>query len=643
MSGIAGILVNDSAEPAPLALLPAFRRMIDSLAHRGPDGAGTWQGTGCLLGALAFHTTPESSTERQPIEDPQSGLVLVWDGRLDNRRELLEKLGEPGESLSDAALVLRAFIRWTENCVARLTGDFAFAIWDPQCRSLFTARDPLGIRPFFYFSEGSRFCFASEVQSILRLSDVPAELDEVMIGDFLVGWADFAQPERTFLRAVRRLLPAHWLRWTAGRVEVHRYWRVEAERRLRYPRREDYAEEFGKLFREAVECRMRARSPVGVFLSGGLDSGAVISAAARLPGASRVLRAYTIALSDERDESAVASRVTGELGVEHIRVPFARGNSLEGVASRLERQASPFMEEGWIQEANLFTRAAADGVRVVLTGDGGDEMFNFPWAYVADLVRRGRWGKLLRELGPFARYHHRTPVEMLRLGLPLLAPGAVRRFWKRLKWREAPTWIDPRFAERIELVNRLRQMRPRLQFDSLSADADHHSFTRGRMVLMHEQREWAAAQHGVEYRFPFYDRRLLEFLLAVPWERKTESGRPKSLLRDATGILPASLRELREKADCARGSEQNLREAAGEALRLLFDNPPPRALDCVRGREARRLCREFLAGVDEVQKTVWILACFFLWIRSTPFGIKDTVLGKEWNCEEGAQASGVSA
>jgi asparagine synthase (glutamine-hydrolysing) len=634
MSGLAGILTAGGEATPPAALLPEFEQMMASLAHRGRDAIATWKGDGGVLGALALHSTPESASERQPLEDAESGLVIVWDGRLDNRGDLLPQLASPGEQPGDATLVLRAFAKWNENSVPRLLGDFAFAVWDSRHKNLFAARDALGLKPFFYSAGAGRFYFASEVQALARLPSISPEPDDETIGEFLLGWTDFPRINRTFYRQIERLPPAHVLRWSTGRLEVERYWRVDPRRRERYASGEDCEREFGHVFTQAVECRLRSSSPVAVFLSAGLDSGAVCAAAARLRAPGTGLQAYSVARGDARDESAFASKVSQEMGVTCSRVPLAAGGDLAALAARLARHASPFFEEGWMQEENLLQRAARDGARVVLTGDGGDELFNDPWAYVADLVRTVRWAKLLRELRSHARYYQKSPLEALRSALPYLAPARGTRLWRRLKSRQLPAWIDLRFADRIGLAGHLREVRARLPFDSVSADTDHHALTRGRTVLMHEQREWTAAQQGLEYRFPFYDRRLIEFLLAIPYQRKSEGGQPKSLLRSVPGLLPASLIAQQEKADDAGLAESSLRSQLGEALRILFEDPPHRAAAYIRPGEARKFCREFLDGADNQQKTVWLLSCFFLWIQNGPMSIKEGVLGKERRGEE---------
>jgi asparagine synthase (glutamine-hydrolysing) len=639
MSGIAGLLATESFTAAGASLAAPFGTMMAALRHRGRDLAGTWEREGCALGVLGSRgegTSPESYAQRQPLEDEASGRVLVWDGRLDNREELLDLLARPGERLSDAEIVLRAFARWGQDCVPRLLGDFAWALWDLRRRTLFAARDPLGLRPFFYAAGSGFFAFASEVNALLDLPGISREPDEVMLGDFLLGWSDFSDPERTFHRHVRRLLPAHHMFWTAEGFEQRRYWRVDPERRLRYQRREEYGEQFGELFGKAVACRAISPAPVAVFLSGGLDSGAVLSAAARAAGG-QALRAYTIGVPGTQDESDRAAGAARELGVPFERLPFLSANPLEGLGTQLARQGSPFLQEGWTEESRLLACAAAGGARVVLTGDGGDELFNSPEAYVADLLRAGSVAQCLRVLGTLAHYHQKTSPELLQQSLRLLVPAGVIGLWRRLKWRRPPPWIEPRFAERTGLLRRIQSTAELLPFGSLCAALDYSALTRGRAVALLEQQEWAASQHGIEYRQPFYDRRLIEFLFAIPWERKSEDGRPKSLLLGVPGLVPSCLGDLREKADYGGLIESCLRREGGESLRRVF-----RPLDTEVSRyvvvdRAAGMMESFLGGHDGTQRTVWLLACFFLWIQQGRLGITRASVLEGCCSEDGVQ------
>ena len=185
-----------------------------------------------------------------------------------------------------------------------------------------------------------------------------------------------------------------------------------------------------------------------------------------------------------------------------------------------------------------------------------------------------------------------------------------------MRWGKAPPWINPELASRTDLLRRLRQVRPRRPFDSFSAELDCYILTRGRTVLVNERRELAAAHQGVELRFPFYDRRLLEFMLAVPWGEKVTNGVVKPFLRETPGLLPEALRNLREKADYSGVNESLMRKGDHAALRELFRSPPTEVARYVNLRKAQQTCEAFLAGDNNQQRPTWVFACFFLWLKN---------------------------
>ena len=255
--------------------------------------------------------------------------MLVWDGWLDNRDELAAALECKAEGLPDSAIVLRAFLRWKEQCAARLLGDFAFAVWDPRPQSLFAARDPMGVRPLFYHCAEKRLAFASEVHALLALPGASREPDEVMAGEALLWWSAFSPIERTFFRDVRRLPPAHWLRWNAQGLRVERYWDIDPNRHVLYPQRAQYLEQYADLLRRSVACRLRAQRPAGIFLSGGMDSSAVATVAGQL-SPRPVTHAFHMQLVDDaNDESPLAERVARQAGLPFHAIPL-RGEDVLG-------------------------------------------------------------------------------------------------------------------------------------------------------------------------------------------------------------------------------------------------------------------------------------------------------------------------
>ncbi|HEY9875190.1 MAG TPA: lasso peptide isopeptide bond-forming cyclase, partial [Candidatus Obscuribacterales bacterium] len=279
MSAIAGIyyLDNRTVDPADL------KRMVDILAHRGSDGCNIWSEGSIGFGHRMLWTTPESLLETLPLVNDTGEIVITADARIDNRDELIAVLkisDRPVEKITDSQLILSAYEQWGENCPEQLVGDFAFAIWDRRKQVLFCARDHFGVKPFYYYSSGQSFIFATEIKALLCLPDVPRRLNEVKVADYLASPTD--DTAITFYKEIFRLPPAHRLTVSHEGITLQSYWSLDPSRELRLGSDEEYASAFRKLFTEAVRCRLRSAFPVGSMLSGGLDSSSITCVARQL-------------------------------------------------------------------------------------------------------------------------------------------------------------------------------------------------------------------------------------------------------------------------------------------------------------------------------------------------------------------------
>src|SRR5215204_4078556 len=317
MSGIAGVFYLDGRALDSRML----GRMLDSIAHRGPDGAGAWSERGVGLGHLAFHTTPESISEKLPFVEGGGDFVLIADARIDNRDELLAAVGLDrlsGRSVGDGELILAAYKMWGERCPERLLGDFAFAIFDKRKQTLFCARDHMGLKPFYYYLSGRVFVFASEIKALLCVPEVPRRLNEVMVADHLVG--NSQDKISTFYRDILRLPPAHSITTGVEETKIREYWALDPSLELRLSSNGEYAEAFRDVFERAVGCRLRAAFPVGSDLSGGLDSSSVTCVARELLRRERKEILHTFSsvpeLVTESDESVYIDAVLSQGGFE---------------------------------------------------------------------------------------------------------------------------------------------------------------------------------------------------------------------------------------------------------------------------------------------------------------------------------------
>ncbi|MDX9956789.1 MAG: asparagine synthetase B, partial [Anaerolineae bacterium] len=292
MSGIFGIF-NFDGQPVAREQLETMR---DGMAYWGPDGSALWQDGPIGLGHLLLHNTPQASGESLPLRDPASGIVLTAHARIDNRGELgirNDELGirkGEGSAIPDGALILQAYLRWGEDCVHHLVGDWAFAAWDPRRRTLFIARDPCGISSLYTYRSPHCFAFASCIKGLLALPDVPRRPNLFRVAQVLTSWP--GDGVQTAYEEIFQLPPAHTLTVTPEKAEPRQYWFVEEVPPVRLGSDEAYVEAFLEVYAEAVRCRTLTPSPtprgkgeqgvrVCATLSSGLDSGSVCALAAR--------------------------------------------------------------------------------------------------------------------------------------------------------------------------------------------------------------------------------------------------------------------------------------------------------------------------------------------------------------------------
>ena len=639
MSGFAGVIRLDG-QP-----LPDAARLRDAIAHRGGDGFGTWSDPSALFVHAMLRTTAE--LDPQPYVDGE--LAIVADLRLDNRAELIEVLGmrpSPGPSLrsgppsprgrgplgespstsgrrwreapdegvpGDAALVVAAYRRWGVDSVRHLEGDFAFAIWDG--RTLFCARDPFGVKPFVYcLVPGRLFAFASAVRALLAVDGVPRQFDEQRIADFLA--VHFDDHERTFYRAIHRLPGGCTLALRNGDATVARYWSLEAVRPLPRASNTDYAEGFRDHFFRAVEGRMRVGDPseLGAFLSGGLDSSA-IACVARNRGAavgSGPLPVFSWIFSDvmEADERRY-QEIVAECGgmTRYVLDSETAGYSPFSNLELLLPDGPPYSPNHYLNHG-AARLARRHGIKTMLDGLGGDSSISRGGARPVELFVRGRFVTLARELRAISQHAGRSAGRLfLSLVIAPLLPPAIRH--RRSKDPELQL-LRPRIA-RLSGASR-SHYRPHF-----STRSEHLAHLRSPMLaegLELFDRVMAAA--GVEGRYPFFDRRLVEYCLSLPSDQKLADGFSRVVARRALeGVLPDAVRWRAGKGLPGLHIIPSLR-ANRERLDELFLQDPAVLEPYVNMDVLRATYRDFREGRPTEFTTVirlWSAAALGYWLR----------------------------
>ena len=629
MSAIVGIYWRDGRPVEPSHV----ERMTLSLAHRGPDAAGVWVSGAIGLGHRMLWTTPESLHGSLPLVSKSGDLVITADARIDNRAELIAALGlaqwSHGE-IADSELILRAYEKWREEAPKRLRGDFAFAIWDDRAQALFCARDHCGVKPFYYYQSAGSFAFASEIKALLTMRGVPRRLNPMRVADYLTH--NFEDRVGTFYRDIFRLPAGHRLTVRGAELRLEVYNALDPTREIRLRSDAEYAEAFREHFADAVRCRLRSAFPVGSLLSGGLDSSSIVGMARRvLREEGRELHTFSaifpgLSASDLRkiDERPFVQAVVG------MTEPIAHYVRADRVSpmSDLDRVFShgdePFLAPNLYMHWALYRAAQQQGVRALLDGIDGDTTVCHGLDYLSELARTGRVAALGREVMALAHRHGASPGAVLwQFGLAPLVPALLRRAWGAAHGAPggSDTVIHPAFARRLGLPGRAQSFSGRRTKPARTAREGHwRGLTSPLLPYVLEIGDKAAAAFSLEPRYPFFDRRLMEFCLALPPEQKLHHGWTRVIMRRAMNpMLPAEVCWRVGKADLSPNFKRRLWDQDRDILEDVIVKDPQALADYVDITALRAAYRRYVSQpmAESDALTVHSTVTLALWLRRT--------------------------
>lgn len=567
--------------------------MMRALAHRGPDGTGLWCSGEVGLGHLMLHTTPESLHEHMPLRSEHEDLVLIADARIDNREELLRLLQprrRDHHAVTDSDLILAAYQKWGESSPERLLGAFAFAIWDSRRQHLFCARDHFGVKPFYYYHAPARvFALASEVKALLALEEVPETVDEVTIAEHLLVPVE-KSPTRTYYQHVSSLAPAHSLTVGPDGFRIRCYWSLDPSRELTMSSDQAYAEAFRERFVEAVRCRMRSAFPVGSMLSGGMDSSSITCTAAQLhPQILNGRRPLSTLSAVFPSVSACDERPYIRAVVQKYALDshFFRADEVSPLSKvdRMHWHLDRALGGGNLYiNWNLYGAASSGGARVVLDGWDGDTTVSHGIYYFRELKQAGRWVALAREVKSFADKLDEPwrPALWSWLRGPILRTTglAYARQLGRVLTRVArgqSTEAPPPVWQRVLSPDFTRRMEIHLQDPpAIRSERAHHYFrlTDPAYAHTHQMLNTVAGASHVDVRYPFWDKRLVEFCLSLPPEQKMYRGWSRMVLRRAMeGLLPEKVRWRGGKTNLTPSFDHGLLTFEQQHIRDLADRP----------------------------------------------------------------------
>jgi asparagine synthase (glutamine-hydrolysing) len=616
MCGICGVFNFGTGEPAdPVAL----KRATDAMAHRGPDDEGFH-----LDGALGLGNRRLSIIDlpggHQPIANEDESIWITFNGEIYNYRDLRPDLlarGHQFRTNSDTETILHLYEEYDLSFLDHLRGMFAFAIWDSRKRRLLLARDRLGVKPLFYRLEPGRLAFASELRTLRELLLRPPEIDPQSVYDFF-GFRYIPAP-RTFYRGVEKLLPGHFLVADPMGVRTHAYWDIPAEEATAKSAK-DIATEVIEQLRESVRLRLIADVPLGVFLSGGTDSSAVVALMAEL--GARPLRTFSVGFDESQfSELPFARVVANRYSTEHHELVVKPEHLRDELPRLVAFRGEPVAEPADVP-LYLISRLAAQSVKVVLAGEGGDELFAGYPKYAADrlagLVSALPQG-VTRALIRWLPYRQRR-VKIALEALSIRDEAERSTTWFASFSREereslfAPEFlaqVDPSHPARVfeSYFEKVRDRSPlkRMLYADLKVWLPDNLLLRGDLMTM------AAS---IEERVPFLDHRFVEMAARLPTRLLTRGFQTKALLKHA--LRPYVPKEVlyRRKVGFALPIGDWFRKSLKPLIADLVLAPEAKARGYFNVANMERFVREHFDGVRDRQKQLWALLNFELWCRN---------------------------
>lgn len=554
MCGICGIAapknLNRRVDEARLI------RMRAALVHRGPDDAGLY-----IKGSVGLAhnrlSIVDLSAGHQPMSNEDGTVHIVFNGEIYNHRELrpdLEERGHTYRTESDTETILHLYEEYGPRCVEQLRGMFAFGIWDEANQRLLLARDRLGVKPLYYTVTGDgAIYFASEIKALIEAGLVKPDLNYEALSSYAANRATFG--EETLFAGVKRLLPGHTLCWDDGRIEITQYWDLSFTKPAEPLSESEYVEQFTELFRESVRLRLMADVPLGMFLSGGIDSSAIASVMSEM--VDDPIKTFSVAFAERgANELEYARLVARAFRTDHHEVVVSPEQFFDALPSLIYQEDEPIAHASSVA-LYFVSRLAADHVKVVLTGEGSDEMLAGYYRYrktILNIALGGRYQSLVPR--PVRR---KVAETIQRLSARSLAGRKLSRTFLCLEPNVSEIYFDNfsvfsrKLQKRLftaEASSRLGELAPYREQLKCMEDSDAESML-DRMLAgdlktyLHEllmKQDQMSMAASIESRVPFLDHKLVEFAAALPERMKLRGLQTKYILRRAMkGRLPKQI------------------------------------------------------------------------------------------------------
>ena len=624
MCGIAGFVMRSGGGTQARATL---QRMTDSIRYRGPDDSGAYVSEQACLGHRRLSIVDLSPLGHQPMPNEASDVWIVFNGEIFNHADLrpdLERAGHQYRSRSDTETVIHAYEQYGAECVTRLRGMFAFAIWNERTQTLFCARDRLGIKPLYYFWDGSLFAFASEIKALLAHPAISASFNEQCLAEYLAF--GYLSSEETMFRNIRKLMPGHTLTLCLTdrdvRPDIRSYWDV-TRAPIEEKSENEWIAECRQRLEEAVRTRLMADVPLGVFLSGGVDSSAIAALVKRMT--TEKVKTFSVGYAEAPySELGFARETARAIGTEHRDVVIGMEDFFNALPNLVWHEDEPI---SWPSSVSLYFVAelAAHDVKVVLTGEGADELF-------AGYARYSRY--LWNQKG--LAWYGAVPAGIrkgIRQGIAessLPAAALRRKLQHTFVGREESVesiHVDNFYAAFSEAEQRtlLRKPLPRgsayahfLEYWNHAADGGPlwqmlYTDQKTYLVELLMKQDQMSMATSIESRVPFLDHHFVEFAARVPDAMKLHDGTAKYILKKAVeDLIPRDI-IYRRKMGFPTPLRDWLKDARADSLFARLRSPGGLVGEYVDSVELERLITRHRGGLEDGTDRLWRLLNLQIW------------------------------
>jgi asparagine synthase (glutamine-hydrolysing) len=527
-------------------------------------------------------------------------------------------------------VILHAYEEWGADCLNRLNGELAFAVWDATKSRLFCGRDRFGVKPLYYHYDGRTLLVASEIKSILQADSVERRANDQAVFDYLVYWAEDCG-EETFFSGIKRVPAGYYLEFRPqdGDLWCRPYYHIRLEEKLLGWRDEEYAGRFRELFEDSVRLRLDGDAPIGASLSGGLDSSSIVCVIDRLfnndghrsTSSHRAVKTFSARFEDERlDEGYFIAAVEQKASVDGRHVHPTGEGLLRDLARMVWHQEEPFRASSAYAKWELYKQARESGTKVSIDGQGGDELlagYNRMFAVLfAHLFVAFQWLSLARETWAHVRVRGRAGLADVPRAAYHLLPPSLRPLVRRVMRADSGSFLDKDFASCCTGY----LFRDGFSFDKGLNKFDaclHHMFALACLpsLLRHEDRSSTA--HSLEYRAPFLDHRLVEYALALPWDQKIRHGTRKFVLRNAMKeILPDAVAVRQDKIGLATPEDTWLRVDLKDLVGDIVHSSRFEQRSYFDSTKAREIYSAYEEGRPNLRASIWQWVCLELWLRT---------------------------